>query len=135
MKKAMKMVVAMMFGVALLVGVMGTETKAATLTRAELNVYGAELEIEEDLEEGFMEESEAFRRAVSYNVYSRELGGDIYDITVEFEVYKRYTYECHFIYDAVEDDGLGAYGIIDGERVDEDDFEDIVMGKFPELFT
>lgn len=135
MKTTMKMVVAMMFGVALLVGVMGTETKAATLTKEELNVYAAELELEEDLKEGFTEYSEAFRRAISYDIYSEEMSGDIWDIEVDFTFYKKYTYEVHFIYDAREDDMLTEYGVIDGVRVDDDEFEDIVEQKFPELFV
>lgn len=130
-----KMMVAVLALVVLVVGIGTTEAKAATISKEELNVMLMEVEFEEEFEKGAADESLAFNRAVELEATHEEIGSGIYDIQLRFVFYKKHVYDAHFIYDAIEDDDLTEYGIIDGVRYDMDDWEDIIEAKFPELFV
>lgn len=128
----MKRIMTVVLMVVLMVSFGGTTTKAAE-RRNENKVKREVAEYECEIADA-LSENEAKARAINYSVNYKEISKDIYDICVRFEIYKKYVYEYHFIYDALEDEDLLDYGINEyGKRIDMSKLDDYLYDKFPEL--
>lgn len=109
-----------------------TTVQAAEKKINENRVKRLAAEYEMDLADAFSE-NEAKARAIEYSVSYKEIAKDIYDVSITFEVYKKYVYEYHKIYDSEDDYDLTEYGIKDGKRIELSDLNDYLEEKFPEL--
>lgn len=136
-KKAVAMVLAVVAIVAgmfigfkqdMLTTVHAEEARTTGFSKAERNVLKVIFEIEESLED----EDEEIKDACSVETDYTDLGYGIYDITLIFHV-KKDTYEAHIIYDGEEDEEVVTYGIMDGQRIDIDEWGEIVEAHYPEL--
>lgn len=133
MKRMITMMLTVMMVMSFGMNVKAEETVSKTLienrVRREVSYY------EYTMAEALDEEQEALARALEYNVTSKKLNENgIYDICLEFVFYKKYHYEYHYIFDAVEDYTEIEYGIDTyGYRRDTDEIDEIIINKFPEL--
>lgn len=130
----MKRIMTVVLMVVLMVSFGGTTVKAAESERKNENRVKREVsEYEHDIADA-LSENEAKARAIEYCVNYKEISKDIYDICVTFNIYKKYSYEYHFIYDALEDEDLLDYGINEyGKHIDMSKLDDYLYDKFPEL--
>ena len=131
----MKRIITMMLTVVMVMN-FGVNVKAETVSKVlmENRVRREVSGYEYDMAKALDEDREALARALEYEVTSKELANGIYDICLECVFYKKYHYEYHFIFDAVEDYTEIKYGIDTyGNRRDADELSKIIINKFPEL--
>ena len=104
------------------------ESRTTGFTKAERNVLKVIFEFDESYEDQSEEIKENCKVISDYT----DLGYGVYDIKLLFNI-KKDTYEAHMIYDGEEDEELVSYGIIDGERIDIDEWNEIIESRYPEI--
>jgi len=107
------------------------EAKKTEYVRAERNVLRMTFEWQDDYDDMEEEEKEIF---TSFEYEYTELGFGIYDIKLIFGVKNVDTYEAHMIYDGIEEEELVTYGVLDGDRIDIDEWNDIIETKYGIVF-
>ena len=106
------------------------EAKKIEYSKAERNVLKIVFEMQDDYEDLEEEEKKTF---TSFDYEYTDLGFGIYDIKLIFGL-KNDLYEAHIIYDGLEDEDIAMYGVLDGERIDIDEWNDILETKYDIVF-
>lgn len=106
------------------------EAKKIEYSKAERNLLKVVFEIQDDYDDLDEEEKEIL---TSFDYEYTELGFGIYDIKLIFGV-KNDTYEAHMIYDGIEEEDILIYGVLDGERIDIDEWNEIIETKYGIVF-
>lgn len=97
-------------------------------SEAERNVLRWIFDVQDEFDELDDEIKEYFYLYARYE----ETSDGIYDVELNFMV-KTDTYICHVIYDGYEDEEITEYGIMNDERIDFEDWVNIMTTKYPEL--
>ena len=104
------------------------ELQTLQYSRAERNVLRTIFEMQDDFED-----DEEIKGQLSVTFSYTEIISGVYDIKLMFNI-KGDLHEAHMIYDGEEEETILVYGVLDGKRIDLDDWNEYIERKYDLVF-